>query len=180
MEPAGLEPRRVRPLLLPCAKGGVSTGAPQMTARDDKQQSRESASRRPRRYRNACEMRQAILDLGPDLRRGTSTCQFEGAVLTDIEGSSRLWENAPTAMPEAIARQYEILDEVIARSVEPGRATAWWRCSRALVRRSRRRWTGSEVCSRRSGLSGLSCVCGWRCTLAPRGCATRATTSRPR
>jgi hypothetical protein len=62
----------------------------------------------------------AILDLGPDLRRGTSTCQFEGAVLTDIEGSSRLWENAPTAMPEAIARQYEILDEVIARSVERG------------------------------------------------------------
>lgn len=29
-------------------------------------------------------------------------------LLTDIEGSTRLGENAPTAMPEAIARHYEI------------------------------------------------------------------------
>ena len=36
-------------------------------------------------------------------------------LLTDIEGSSRLWANAPTAMPDAIARHDEILDEVIAR-----------------------------------------------------------------
>ena len=36
-------------------------------------------------------------------------------LLTDIEGSARLWANAPTAMPEAIARHYEILDEMIAR-----------------------------------------------------------------
>jgi class 3 adenylate cyclase len=36
-------------------------------------------------------------------------------LMTDIEGSARLWANAPTAMPEAIARHYEILDEVIAR-----------------------------------------------------------------
>jgi hypothetical protein len=36
-------------------------------------------------------------------------------LLTDIEGSTRLWANAPTAMPDAIARQYEILGEVIAR-----------------------------------------------------------------
>lgn len=41
---------------------------------------------------------------------GTVTC-----LLTDIEGSARLWANAQTAMPEAIARHYEILDEAIAR-----------------------------------------------------------------
>ena len=36
-------------------------------------------------------------------------------LLTDIEGSARLWENAPTAMPEAIARHHKLLDAVIAR-----------------------------------------------------------------
>jgi predicted ATPase/class 3 adenylate cyclase/DNA-binding CsgD family transcriptional regulator len=46
-------------------------------------------------------------------------------LLTDVEGSTRLWENAPTAMPEAIARHYGILDEAIAshggvRPVEQG------------------------------------------------------------
>ena len=46
-------------------------------------------------------------------------------LLTDVEGSTRLWEHAPTAMPEVIARHYEILDEAIARhggvrSVEQG------------------------------------------------------------
>jgi predicted ATPase/class 3 adenylate cyclase/DNA-binding CsgD family transcriptional regulator len=35
-------------------------------------------------------------------------------LLTDVEGSTRLWENAPTAMPEAIARHNAILDEVVA------------------------------------------------------------------
>jgi class 3 adenylate cyclase len=41
-------------------------------------------------------------------------------LLTDVEGSTRLWEHAPTAMPEVIARHYEILDEAIVRPVEPG------------------------------------------------------------
>ena len=36
-------------------------------------------------------------------------------LLTDIEGSTRMWENAPTTMPEVVARHYEILDEAIAR-----------------------------------------------------------------
>lgn len=36
-------------------------------------------------------------------------------LLTDVEGSTRLWEQAPAAMPQAIARHYEILDEAIAR-----------------------------------------------------------------
>jgi predicted ATPase/class 3 adenylate cyclase/DNA-binding CsgD family transcriptional regulator len=52
----------------------------------------------------------------------TGTVTF---LLTDIEGSSRRWEHAPAAMASAVARHYEILDEVIAghsgvRPVEQG------------------------------------------------------------
>jgi predicted ATPase/class 3 adenylate cyclase/DNA-binding CsgD family transcriptional regulator len=36
-------------------------------------------------------------------------------LLTDVEGSTRLWEAAPAAMPVAIARHYVLLDEAIAR-----------------------------------------------------------------
>ncbi len=36
-------------------------------------------------------------------------------LLTDVEGSTRLWEQAPATMPRAIARQYQILEEAIAR-----------------------------------------------------------------
>jgi predicted ATPase/class 3 adenylate cyclase/DNA-binding CsgD family transcriptional regulator len=36
-------------------------------------------------------------------------------LLTDIEGSTRLWEAAPELMPPAVARHYEILHEAIAR-----------------------------------------------------------------
>ena len=36
-------------------------------------------------------------------------------LLTDVEGSTRLWESAPEAMGAAIARHYELLDEVISR-----------------------------------------------------------------
>src|SRR5947209_8893458 len=36
-------------------------------------------------------------------------------LLTDIEGSTRLWEGAPETMGAAIGRHYELLDEVISR-----------------------------------------------------------------
>jgi predicted ATPase/class 3 adenylate cyclase/DNA-binding CsgD family transcriptional regulator len=36
-------------------------------------------------------------------------------LLTDVEGSTRLWEDAREAMQQAVARHYEILDEAIAR-----------------------------------------------------------------
>jgi predicted ATPase/class 3 adenylate cyclase len=36
-------------------------------------------------------------------------------LLTDVEGSTRLWESAPPAMGAAVARHYELLDEVISR-----------------------------------------------------------------
>jgi predicted ATPase/class 3 adenylate cyclase len=45
-----------------------------------------------------------------DLPVGTVTF-----LLTDVEGSTRLWESAPQAMRVAIARHYELLDEVISR-----------------------------------------------------------------
>ena len=35
-------------------------------------------------------------------------------MLTDIEGSTRLWESAPEAMSAAVARHYELLDAAIA------------------------------------------------------------------
>jgi predicted ATPase/class 3 adenylate cyclase/DNA-binding CsgD family transcriptional regulator len=46
-------------------------------------------------------------------------------LLTDIEGSTQLWERAADAMPRAVARHYEILEEAIAahggvRPVEQG------------------------------------------------------------
>lgn len=37
-------------------------------------------------------------------------------LLTDIEGSTKLWEGAPEAMAAAVARHYEILDQAIARN----------------------------------------------------------------
>jgi predicted ATPase/class 3 adenylate cyclase/DNA-binding CsgD family transcriptional regulator len=42
----------------------------------------------------------------------TGTVSF---LLTDVEGSSRRWELAPDAMGPAVARHYELLDDVIAR-----------------------------------------------------------------
>jgi class 3 adenylate cyclase len=36
-------------------------------------------------------------------------------MLTDIEGSTRLWESTPGAMSAAVARHYQLLDEVISR-----------------------------------------------------------------
>ena len=46
-------------------------------------------------------------------------------LLTDVEASSRLWEERPTEMGAAIAQHYEVLDEVVAthhgvRPVEQG------------------------------------------------------------
>ena len=35
-------------------------------------------------------------------------------LLTDVEGSTRLWESAPSVMTEVVARHYEILDSAIA------------------------------------------------------------------
>ena len=55
---------------------------------------------------------------GRRLTWGAHAVLPEGTVtflLTDVEGSTRLWENTPDAMTQAIGRHYEILDEAIAR-----------------------------------------------------------------
>src|SRR5688572_26424945 len=45
-----------------------------------------------------------------DLPVGTVTF-----LLTDIAGSTRLWEDAPEAMAAATARHYALIDEIVAR-----------------------------------------------------------------
>lgn len=49
---------------------------------------------------------------GPEgaLSRPIGTVSF---LLTDIEGSTRLWQDAPEAMQAAVARHYEILDSAV-------------------------------------------------------------------
>ena len=63
-------------------------------------------------------------------------------MLTDVEGSTRLWESDPEAMTEAIARHYELLDAAVAlhggvRPVEQGEGdsvvAAFTRASDALA-----------------------------------------------
>jgi class 3 adenylate cyclase len=67
-------------------------------------------------------MRLLVDDVGdaPGFALPTGTVTF---LLTDVEGSSRRWEDAPTSMAVAVPRHYEILDEAIALNggVRPGR-----------------------------------------------------------
>jgi predicted ATPase/class 3 adenylate cyclase/DNA-binding CsgD family transcriptional regulator len=51
-------------------------------------------------------------DHGSQLPTGTVTF-----LLSDIEGSTRLWSEFPEAMPEAVSRVYAIFDEAVARHV---------------------------------------------------------------
>src|SRR6516165_4755053 len=73
---------------------------------------------------NLWDARVPRMDAGPEatfaVPAGTVTF-----LLTDIEASTQLWERAASAMPGAVARHYEILDEAIAahggvRPVEQG------------------------------------------------------------
>ena len=112
----------------------------------------------------------------------TGTVTF---LLTDVEGSSRRWEDGPEAMAAAIARHYDLLDEAIAghggvRPVEQGEGDsvvgAFSRASDAMRRRPRRpAGFPAEKWPR-----GRRCGCAWPCTPGRRSCATRATTlARP-
>ena len=99
-------------------------------------------------------------------------------LLTDVEGSSRLWEERPDDMGAAIARHYELLDEAIAahggvRPVEQGEGdsvvAAFARAGDAVAAAlDAQRAAGERSCR--------GCGCGWRCTPARPSCATRATT----
>jgi predicted ATPase/class 3 adenylate cyclase/DNA-binding CsgD family transcriptional regulator len=61
-------------------------------------------------------------DVGAQLHLPAGTVTF---LLTDIEGSTALWESEPAAMAEAVARHYQLIDEAVsaaggARPVEQG------------------------------------------------------------
>jgi predicted ATPase/class 3 adenylate cyclase/DNA-binding CsgD family transcriptional regulator len=61
-------------------------------------------------------------ELGAQMHLPAGTVSF---LLTDIEGSTRLWEDEPLAMAQAVARHYELIDEAVnaaagARPVEQG------------------------------------------------------------
>src|SRR6478736_1315509 len=61
--------------------------------------------------------RRAMTDLAIDQTDEVADGLPTGTVtflLTDVEGSTRLWDERPGQMGAAIARHYEILDEVIA------------------------------------------------------------------
>src|SRR5579884_3396001 len=76
---------------------------------------------------------------GPDPRLPTGTVTF---LLSDIEGSTRLWSEFPDAMPAAVDQVYGILDQAVAahhgvRPVEQGEGdsvvAAFSRASDALA-----------------------------------------------
>ena len=113
----------------------------------------------------------------------TGTVTF---LLTDIEGSTKLWEAGADETAVSVARHYELLDAAdraarwrAARSSRV-RATAW----SARSRGRRTRWPRRSTCNARSrrnrGPPVGKCVCAWRSTPARSACATPATTSARR
>ena len=105
----------------------------------------------------------------------TGTVTF---LLTDIEGSTRLWEQAPATTGSVVARHYAVIDERVAahggvRPVEQGEGdsvvAAFTRASDAVAAAVEvQRALAHEV-------PGLGCASP--CTPAKRSCATEATTS---
>ena len=78
---------------------------------------------------------------------GTITFLF-----TDIEGSTRLWEEHPEAMREALARHDELLRQAIEShggQVFKTVGDAFCPLLPALRRPQPRRWKGSGACARR-------------------------------
>src|SRR5437763_12049557 len=51
-------------------------------------------------------------EIGRGLALPTGTVTF---LLSDVEGSTRLWSEFPNAMPQAVSRVYAIFDEAVAR-----------------------------------------------------------------
>ena len=104
-------------------------------------------------------------------------------LLTDIEGSSGLWE----ADPEAMAAALELHDELIAQAVHEhgGRLlktkgegdatlTVFPRASDAVASA----WNSRGRSRAPRGPAGSTCACGWRCTPARRTSATATTSAR--
>ncbi len=101
-------------------------------------------------------------------------------LLSDVERSTRQWQETPEAMAVAVPRLYELLDEAIVGRWRRVRARVSLGCSAG----GRTRLPPPSPHSRRFWLSlGLgvpSCRCGSRCTRAKVSYATPATMSAPR
>ena len=103
-------------------------------------------------------------------------------LLTDIEGSTRLWESDPEAMAQAVAAHYELLSDAVGRHggvrpIEQGEGdslvAAFARASDAVAAA----FEAQRTLSRQVWPEGWRCGSGSRCTPPMRSCATRATTS---
>ena len=113
--------------------------------------------------------------------RGPATASLpQGVVtflLTDVEGSSRLWEADAAAMRAAMSLHDELVERAVGAAGacgrwSRGRATASWWPSGTPPRRLPARSSSSAGCGRRSGLWAASFGFGWRCTAARRFRAT--------
>jgi hypothetical protein len=111
-------------------------------------------------------------------------------LLTDIEGSTRLWETVPEAMEAALERHNRLLIGVIEGHggvvvTSRGEGDSSSPSFPAQLPRSRRPALASSGSGPRGGRRGPRCGCGWRCTPAKRGCAeasmstTRRSTAVP-
>ncbi len=107
---------------------------------------------------------------GGELPVGTVTF-----LLTDIEGSTRLWETNPEAMEAALQRHDRLLAEVIEEHAgkviaSRGRVTAFLLSFHRRFRRLRRPGFASFGSEVKCGRPVLRCGCGWGCTPGRRGC----------
>ena len=108
----------------------------------------------------------------------TGTVTF---LLTDIEGSTRLWETVPEAMEVALERHDSVLTDVIRGHggvvvTSRGRVTVSSPSLPARFPRSRRPAPASSGSAPRRGRLVRRCGCGWVCTPGTRRCS-RATMS---
>jgi hypothetical protein len=106
-------------------------------------------------------------------------------LLTDIEGSTRLWETVPDAMEIALERHNRLLTGVIEDHggvvvTSRGEGDSFSPFSRGRLPRLRRPARASSGWPGRGGRRVPRCGCGWGCTPARRGCAavTVSTTRR--
>ena len=100
------------------------------------------------------------------LPTGTVTFLF-----TDLEGSTRLWEEHPDAMQAALARHDEILRDAVGRTRRPRREDHRRRRARGVrdrARRASRRGRRAGAAARARPWAGHRSRCGsaWACTPA--------------
>ena len=90
-------------------------------------------------------------------------------LLTDIEGSTRLWETNPEAMEAALQRHYRLLTEVIEEHggkviASRGEGDSLFAVFPSAVPRLRRPGFASFGSDVKCGRHTLRCGCGWGCT----------------